>query len=87
MDNLDNLSSAQIGNVIDEKEKELSGAITNYYVIDQEKLNLQKEILIKQTLKKDLEIKLSIAGHIVRQINIEIKLLKSKFWSAKNSGT
>ena len=87
MDNLENLSSAQISNIIDEKEKELSGAVTNYYTTEQAKLTLQKEILEKQTIKKDLEIALSKAGHILRQLNIELKLLRSKFWSVKNSGT
>ena len=86
MDSLDNKSSAEISNLIDEQEKLLSKAITNYYIIEQEKLILQRDILEKQTLKKDLEIALSKAGHILRQINIELKLLKSKFWSCKNSG-
>jgi len=86
MDNLDNLSSEAIGNIIDEKEKELSRLIRVYYTIDQEKLILQKEILEKQTKKKDLEIALSKASHNVRQINIDLKLLRSKFWSVKNEG-
>jgi hypothetical protein len=87
MDNIENKSSAEISNIIDQKEKELSIAITNYYTTEQEKLVLQKEILEKQTIKKDLEIALSKAGHILRQLNIELKLLRSKFWSVKNSGT
>jgi hypothetical protein len=86
MDNLDNLSSAEISNLIDEKEKALSQALKDYYIIEQEKLILQKEILKAQTRKKDLEISLSKAGHILRQLNIELKLLRSKFWSSKNSG-
>lgn len=86
MDNLDNLSSAQISNLIDEKEKTLSVAINNYYTIEQEKLILQKDILEHQTRKKDLEINLSKAGHILKQLNIELKLLRSKFWSVKNGG-
>jgi len=86
MDNLDKLSSAEIGTLIDQKEQELSKSITDYYTIEQEKLILQKEILEKQTRKKDLEISLSKAGYIVRQININLKFLRSKFWAAKNSG-
>jgi hypothetical protein len=87
MDNLENISSSEISNIIDKKEGELSQAIKNYYITEQEKLVLQKVILEKQTLKKDLEIALSKAGHIVRQLNIELKLLRSKFWSVKNAGT
>ena len=86
MDNLDNLSSAQISNIIDEKDKALAAAIKDYYVIEQEKLMLQRAILEQQTHKKDLEIALSKAGHILKQLNIELKLLKSKFWSVKNAG-
>lgn len=81
-----NLSSAEIGTIIDSKERELSQAIKDYYIIEQEKLILQRTILEHQTRKKDLEIALSKAGHILRQLNIELKLLKSKFWSCKNSG-
>jgi len=86
MDDLDKLSSSEISNIMDKKERELSEAITSYYMVEQEKLSLQKEILEKQTKKKDLEIALSKAGHILRQLNIEIKLLKNKFWSNKNAG-
>ena len=87
MDNLNNLSSSEISNLIDEKEKELSQALKDYFIIEQEKLILQKEILETQTKKKDLEIALSKAGHILKQINIELKLSRSKFWSCKNAGT
>jgi len=87
MDNLDNLSSAEISNLIDTKEKDLAQALKDYYIIEQEKLILQREILIKQTVKKDLEIALSKAGHSLKQIGIELKLLRSKFWSVRNSGT
>jgi hypothetical protein len=86
MDNLNKLSSAEISNIIDQKEKELSQAIKDYFIIEQEKLILQKTILEHQTCKKDLEISLSKAGHILRQLNIELKLLRSKFWSNKNAG-
>jgi len=86
MDDLDKLSSAEIGTIIDQKEKELSQAIKDYYIVEQEKLILQKEILEKQTKKKDLEISLSRSGHNLKQLGIELKLLRSKFWSAKNGG-
>ena len=86
MDNLTNLSSAQIGTLIDEKEKALSEAMKTYYTIEQEKLTLQKAILEQQTKKKDLEIALSKASHNLRQINVELKLLKNSFWNAKNGG-
>jgi len=86
MDDLAALTSAEISNIIDEKERELSGALKQYYLVEQEKLILQKEILEKQTVKKDLEIALSKAGHMLRQLNVELKLLRNKFWSNKNAG-
>ncbi len=86
MDNLENLTSAQLSNLIDEKEKELSIAIDTHQVVEQEKLHLQKTILELQTKKKDLEIAESKAGHNIRQLSIGIKILKNKFWSCKNSG-
>ena len=86
MDSLDNKSSYDISLLIDEKEKALSQALKDYYTIEQEKLTLQRDILEQQTKKKSLEIALSKAGHILRQMNIELKLLRSKFWAARNSG-
>ena len=83
---LTNKSSAEIGNFVDEKEKELSIALSNYAQIEQERLLLQREILEKQVIKKDFDIKISKAGHNIKQMNIELKLLKSAFWNAKNSG-
>ena len=83
---LSNKSSAEIGNFVDAKEKELSIGLSNYAQVEQEKLLLQREILEKQLVKKDLEIELSKAGHNIKQLNIELKLLKSAFWNAKNSG-
>ena len=80
-------NSAAISNLIDAKEKELSEALNVYQVIEQEKLLLQRKILNMQVRKKDLEIAEGKAGHNIKQINIEIKLLKNKFWNCKNSGT
>jgi hypothetical protein len=79
-------SSAEISLMIDEKEKELSKLLDSHQIVEQEKLKLQKEILVLQGKKKDFEISLSKSSHNIRQISIELKLLKSKFWAARNSG-
>ena len=84
--NLEGKSSADIDTIKVEKEKELSVALDNCYAVEQERLLLQKDILGKQAAKKDLDIALSKAEHIVRQLNIEIKLLNNAFWNARNSG-
>jgi len=79
-------SSYDISLEIDKKEKSLSELLKTNQVVEEEKLNLQKKILDMQSSKKDLEISLSKSSHNIKQINIELKLLKSKFWGAKNSG-
>ena len=71
----------------DEKEKELSQALKNLQEIEQAELLLARDILDLQRERKDLQIAKSKANHIVKQINIELRLLKSSFWKAKNSGT
>jgi len=79
-------SSYDISLEIDNKERELSELLKTNQIVEEEKLNLQKKILDLQSKKKDLEISLSKSTHSIRQMNIELKLLKSKFWGAKNSG-
>jgi len=79
-------NSADISNQITEKENELANALENQQKVEQEILLLQRDILELQYKKKNLEITNSKAKHNIKQLNIEIKLLTSKFWLAKNSG-
>ena len=83
---IDNKSSAEIANEIVERENLLTSALGNQYTVEQAILTLQRDILGLQSRKKDLEIDNSKAKHIVRKLQIEIKLLEKSFWKAKNGG-
>ena len=86
MEDLKNLSSSEIANLISDKEKELGIATNAYYDIEQEKLLLQRQILELRIKLKDLEVSLSKAGQNLKKIQLELKALRSFFWNAKNSG-
>ena len=80
------LTATEIDNIKVEKEKELKQLIVNHEIVEQEKLNLQREILLLQIKKKDLESMLSKSKSNIKQLQIEIGILKSQFWSARNGG-
>jgi hypothetical protein len=84
MNDLLNLSASEISVKIDEKEREFALALQAYHDVEQSKLLLQREILEKQAVKKDLEIALSKAGHNLKQMSIELKLMRSAFWKVKD---
>lgn len=81
-----NASSAEIGTIQDEKEKELQSAIANLTTIEQEILLLRRKIIDLQGIKADLEFTKSKASQNVRVIQSELRILKQQFWSARNSG-
>lgn len=76
-------SSNQISQDISDKEKELKEALRNVYTLDQEKLIIQKDIINLQAKKKDIEILLSKANHIQKNMSIDLSLLRKSFWAAK----
>lgn len=75
----------EIENLRNEKTKELKVMIQSHEVVEQEKLNIQRQILELQLKKKDLEMALSKSKSNIKQKNIEISLLTSQFWAEKNS--
>jgi len=81
-----NLSAAEIDTKIVEMEKVLKSCIGSHEVVEQEKLLLQRDILNLQVKKKDLEMALSKSMSNIRQLNISLRILRSQFWSSKNSG-
>jgi len=83
---MEHLSSAEISNVITAKEHELSEAITHQATVEQEILLLSKQILELQFKKKDLQMAMSKANQNVRLLNGELRILRSQFFNAKNSG-
>ena len=68
-----------------EKEKELKEAQGNLHKVELEELEIAKKIIILQAQRKDLQIAASKARQIVRNLNLEIKILISEFWRAKES--
>ena len=80
------VSSHEISLQIDEKEKELKEAISAHELIEQQKLRLQRAIIRLQLKKKELEMVLSKSSANRKQIEIELRLLKNRFWAVKNEG-
>jgi len=73
-------------NLLVEKEKELKEMLNPHNTLEQEKLHIQREILNLQIKKKDLEIVIDKSKSIIKQKELEIRLLTKKFWAEKNSG-
>ena len=86
--NLENLedcnTTEDIENYRVEKIKELTRARNDRNTTRQEKLLKQKEIIILQGEKKDLEISEDKANHNISTLNADIELAKIKFWRVKN---
>lgn len=79
-------SSAEIGNTIDEKEKDYREAVKNISSVEQEILIIQKQIIDLQGKKKDLELIKCKATQNIRLLSSELRVLKQSFWASKNSG-
>ena len=81
-----NLTASQIDNLKVEKEKELQLAFKNQHEIEIAELEISKEIVKLQLTRKDLQIALSKAKHNVRTLGLDVKILISQFFQAKNGG-
>jgi hypothetical protein len=79
-------SSAEIGQEIDDKEKELQTAIKNLSLVEQEILTFRRQIIDIQGKRTDLELLKSKASQNLRVIQSDLRILKQEFWSSKNSG-
>ena len=83
---LNNLSASEIDNIKVEKEKELQKAHANLHEVELKELEIAKQIVVLQGQRKDLQIAGSKAKQIVRTLNLDIKIITSAFWNAKNGG-
>jgi len=81
-----NMTAAEIDNLKVEKEKALKIAQENAYKVKLEKLEIDRQIIALEGKKKDLQVALSKAQHIVGTIKIDIDILTSAFFRAKNGG-
>ena len=80
------MSSIEIENQIADAEKDLKTMIEAHSTVEQERLNMQFNILTIQTAKKKLEISLDKSRTALRSQDLLIKELTRQFWAAKNSG-
>ena len=83
--NFTNMTASQIDNLKVEKEKELQKAQAQLHEIELKELELAKRIVILQGERKDYQIAQSKARQIVRTLNLDIKIIISKFWQAKDN--
>jgi hypothetical protein len=86
MENLDNKSSHDLGTLSDEKEQELRKVIGAQATIEQEIILISRQIIELQGKKKDLEFAKSKANQNRQILASELRELKSRFFSARNSG-
>ena len=84
LNKLDKMSPEDIENIRVEKMKELSIIQNHTSVIEQKFLSIQLAMINLQKEKKELEISLSKGKQNIRDLNTQIKILTSKYWSTKN---
>jgi len=81
----ENMTASQIDGLKVEKEKELRVAQNDLYQVEQKELEVSKKIVVLQAEKKDYQIAASKARQIVRTLSLDIKILISEFWRAKDN--
>ena len=79
-----NMTATQIENLRVEKQKEYQQALNNMHIVELAELELSKSIVNLQAQRKDLQITLSKARHIVRNLNLDVKILASEFWKVRD---
>lgn len=80
------MSSSDLANQYDIKEKEFKQLLEAHYTVEQEILQLRKQIIDLQAKRSELEIAKSKASHNVRQCKIDLDILKSAYFQARQSG-
>jgi len=81
----ENMTASQIDKLKCDKEKELQEAQKNLYEVEHEELLVSKRIIVLQGERKDYQIAMSKARQIVRTLNLDVKILTSEFWRAKDN--
>lgn len=80
------MSSSDLANQYDEKEKYFKQLLEVHYTVEQEILQLRKQIIDLQARRSELEIAKSKASHNVKQCKIDLDILKSAYFQARQSG-
>uniref|UniRef100_A0A6M3JHD7 Uncharacterized protein n=1 Tax=viral metagenome TaxID=1070528 RepID=A0A6M3JHD7_9ZZZZ len=81
---LDSLSSSEIDQKICDLEQKLKVSIIAHEKLEQQRLGMQKQILEIQLAKKTLEAELSQDRTNIKAMEINLRILKSKFWTVKH---
>lgn len=79
-----NLTASQIDEKKVELEKELQKAQANLHEVELKELEIAKQIIILQGQRKDIQISAAKARQIVRTLSLDIKIVTSAFWQAKD---
>ena len=79
-------SSHDTSELIVIKEKELAESLKSQREVGQALYEVSKKILTLQLEKKDLTNAQDIADHNVRVLNADLRVLRHKYFSEKNSG-
>jgi len=80
-----NMTCSEIDNLKVEKEKELRTAQSNLHSVELKELEISKQIVVLQGERKDYQIAASKARQVVRTLVLDIKILVSEFWRAKDN--
>jgi len=79
-------SSHDTGELIVIKEKELAESLKSQREVGQHLYEVSKEILQLQLKKKELTNAQDVADYNVRVLNGDLRVLRHKYFSEKNSG-
>ncbi len=82
----DNMTASEIDNLKVEKEKAYQSALNDLHEVELKELEIAKRIVALQSQRKDYQIAKEKARHIVRTLAIDVKILTSLFWKARNGG-
>lgn len=80
-----NMTASQIENIRVEKEKELLQAQDNLSKVEIEDLEIAKQIVLLQIKRKDLQIAISKGKQAVRILALDVRILTTKFYQAKDN--
>lgn len=80
-----NMTATEIDGLKVAREKELKIAQSVLNEVELKTLELSKEICKLQLDKKDLQIALTKAKHTAKTISLDVKILTSEFWRARDN--
>jgi putative heme iron utilization protein len=80
-----NMTASEIDNLKVEKEKEYKAALETLHEVEIKELEIAKDIVGLQSMRKEYQIAASKARHTVRVLALDVKILTSEFWRAKDN--